>query len=1117
MTNISSNMVITDESLSQISRELIDKRTYDGSKITVIGSPQILNGIASNLSNTDYLRHDGIALSSDYDSTTITFKGNIVETGCAFSFKDLSLCVNYSSVSLNKDDVSLVEINNLNLKENDAITCNINFTNSSCTLQLITDNSVFTSTEELQEPIDFSTYSLLILGTDFVYPWQGSIALADFSIIQDDKIIYSPSSEISFTFTKILVGDGKYPLVNNSGPILNHVYEFPVQEISRTNNNVLLTATISEDAHLMISELALYCEFGDGSTHIFSKMSGLSIAKGKDIEYNLILHVKLDVNVVNTVAFPEIIIKDVNNCSFSDFKTVKEVYAYATENLERMIKINALGIGNYSNGIMKENKPVGVGYNKAQVYCLQQDKMNMWEDNFCAALSYARIKDKFKAHTTVTTKFNKSLLKAYGDSIITDEGEASVLDESSTENVYVNRSEEALVGNSTQFMVDVSNEAFVAPLGDFSVDIVGEVMSTTSKARIEPNLFQPRGFNQWEFMVGFDTNEDNYRSSMAIINFANDSVNPPLSLTLENGKCRLILSQIETLQVHTSGSSNSIFFQKGTGSYLYDGIVYYDWLTQSDPLTNLHFNVVGTPTISNGIVNNFSESNYLTLPSNFDPEDSSWSIESTIILGDTVNGGLFDFSSGSGTDAYGVKSYVDGNKIKVLINVKDGESASISKTLESTTELEPNTTSTFKISYDKDTNTYALSVNDVIEDSFEYNDIIRISSSTSVIGKTSAEGAFSGYLNLNAFKVMEKESTLTGACTSRTILTDVVNPDSSSIYYDEQGYELPNLVFDNFFTGVLIDRNLFDIQAPAHYLVKVRFDGHAYTASYSLDGGSYRSVLNFESNIMINSVKQIVIGAQYNAQSKGYIYQYTGTLRLNEYDIVFYNYNDSGTLSYKARYYFNNETTSLSTTLIDYFHIPEYLYNYFVVNNLGVENDNSVIEVYDGYLKGREDNIDFSSGYDGFTLCVKMLLPDLENRVILAKGDLETENFYFILKMEDKKLTFEYYLGDDIITLFKEIKEDDESKYLINPVSIFVSCSNDASPTFKMYRNNELLATIQAGQQSTLVASDYYLINSLNPESALSDNRIVYDVLGFSGLLSDEQLYFANNLLDTNF
>ena len=68
-----------------------------------------------------------------------------------------------------------------------------------------------------------------------------------------------------------------------------------------------------------------------------------------------------------------------------------------------------------------------------------------------------------------------------------------------------------------------------------------------------------------------------------------------------------------------------------------------------------------------------------------------------------------------------------------------------------------------------------------------------------------------------------------------------------------------------------------------------------------------------------------------------------------------------------------------------------------------------------------------------------------------------------------------------------------------------------------MYRNNELLATIQAGQQSTLVASDYYLINSLNPESVLSDNRIVYDVLGFSGLLSDEQLYFANNLLDTNF
>ena len=297
--------------------------------------------------------------------------------------------------------------------------------------------------------------------------------------------------DVSFTFPYLMIGDATYPLENNSGPILNHIYMFPVTEIARSGNNILLTATIDEDAYLTIKELALYCRYGNGTTHVFSKITGLNVKKGKDLAYNLMIQVKLDLNVVNTIAMPEIVLKEVTYPKMSDFKTVKDVYAYTVENLERMIKTNALGIGSYSSQIMTDKKPVGVGYNTAQVYCAFQDKLNSWEDNFCATFAYASLQSLYKETEHTGYLFDGSSLELFGGAYIAPNGEGSVRSAGST---YVNMLTETMVATSQDLYVNTETEVFSSVGNNFYVDEPSEALVNTQMDRIEVKTFEPFAF-----------------------------------------------------------------------------------------------------------------------------------------------------------------------------------------------------------------------------------------------------------------------------------------------------------------------------------------------------------------------------------------------------------------------------------------------------------------------------------------------------------------------------------------------------------------------------------------------------------------------------------------------
>ena len=71
----SSNLVITNTGLSAVSRELINKRIYDPSKIIVTGHPLITTeGILSALNEESFAGYSEISFKED-TSVKITFEG----------------------------------------------------------------------------------------------------------------------------------------------------------------------------------------------------------------------------------------------------------------------------------------------------------------------------------------------------------------------------------------------------------------------------------------------------------------------------------------------------------------------------------------------------------------------------------------------------------------------------------------------------------------------------------------------------------------------------------------------------------------------------------------------------------------------------------------------------------------------------------------------------------------------------------------------------------------------------------------------------------------------------------------------------------------------------------
>ena len=359
MTEISNTMTISDRALSQVSRGLINSREYKEGSIEIKGSPTTINNVSSNFSPTNYFYSSNFTLSDNYSTTEITFTGSLYELSkscgwCLHSTSgDLKLIVDSDSIKITFIDETLINLP-IKLSVNEKVKVAVEFVLTedeliNCSLIVLTGEVRYSKNAIISFLLPFSEFTLLTLGIDSDESenyWKGSIVTPDFALYQDKVIVYSPSTNLTFNFTNVLIGDGTYPLTDSSTETFGHVYKCLVHEIKRTENNVLLTAQITGSTYLNIRELALYCE-SDGNSFIFSKISNIALDKREDLGYDLIIHVNLDLNVVNVNALPEVLIKGETYSKFSSLTEIKQVYNYMVTNLERCIRLNALGVGKY--------------------------------------------------------------------------------------------------------------------------------------------------------------------------------------------------------------------------------------------------------------------------------------------------------------------------------------------------------------------------------------------------------------------------------------------------------------------------------------------------------------------------------------------------------------------------------------------------------------------------------------------------------------------------------------------------------------------------------------------------------------------------------------------------
>ena len=900
MTNSSNEMTITNNSLSQVSKELIDKRVYKEGTITKIGNPIIVNGVASNLSSTNYFTSTSFSFSEISRNVKITFSGIYSPytntSACAWELKsqlgNLSLTVVNNSVTLKRNNGDLISFPNLTFNTENSLNISIIFSNTytenvitqqSCFFSLILNNQIYTKTINVTNPITFKDYTSLYLGNNSTTEnaWQGDIYIADFALYQNDTLIYTPSARNSFKFTKIGIGDGSIPLLDNSIEVLNHLYFADVKVVSQTNNNVLLASTIPANYYLNITEIALYYEDDIGS-HIFSKISNLAITKGRNLSYNLIMHVNLDINIVNTVAVPEIIIEDEEYIKYTDFLTVKQVYAYITENMERLIRLNALGIGSYSNNSMTMDKAVGVGFNKPQVLYRAQNEVALCVDNYNATQTYSKLKNKFTPKRTIT--FDPSKLNIVGNSKLNTEGIGS----SFSKNDYI-----------------TSGAAF-----------------STSQS------------TNWKAQIRFKTG-DNISTTQGILDLGQNYGYQPLSLYSKYSYCYLLLN--------------------------------------------------GTP---------------------------------NVILSETIGGVTTSYS-------------------------------------------------------------YFLS------------NTIELNNTIYYVWVTSDPASYSTVL------------------TSTYTLTSITN------IYDEDGNVISGLHLSSYVNTKIYDSSIFRLTPNTEYQITVEYSPDLYKVTWKNIKAQEEGSSEIISSLKMGEFENTYFGVSFDTLSEEFV-PFFGTIDFTKTSFYSETYsNNASLLSSSTQNYMSKSTTTLS--LQDYFYIPDYAHHYYNVANLNGIND-SYLEVFEETFKGTSDKVDFLKSSNGFTLCAKVHLFDNSPKVLLGKGNIADDIYYFILEEEINALVFKLNLQGSSIIMRKDFTNEDIRSYIDNPITITITCDGkEVSPTFKMYKNNDLISTYVLSSSSSANINGMYLLNYRSNLIEDFEKRTVHTILDIDGEVSTEDLYYINNILGTNF
>ena len=508
---------VTDSGLFNINKKIINSRTYASNLITVAGSPTILNGIASELSSESYLFYSPLNL-EETSTLSVNFKGNFTESSskqCLWELTDnssssLYLYIENNTISLMYNAEQIFSFKNLNFSDNEDLKTYLTLKTNSYTFTLNYGNKVLQKSGEFNFNIPLSTFTTINIGSSSANRnnfWEGSIDLKELSLYKNGEFVYSPSEGTSWNFSNILISDGTFPLTDSTQPAAKHIYSYPITEISRSNNTILLTCQIDESSYLTIKEIGLYINTPNGKV-LFGSIGNLNINKSKDLSYNLVFTVNTSISVVNAIGFPAengIIVKDPEFVEFKDYTTIEQVCTYVFTNLERIIRMNAGAKGSYVNTAVI-NSQAGIGYNRPQVIYRLQQEIEKQEDCFNSVDTFAKL----------VNRFQKIIEK------------------------------------------QIDYDAFEIE-GDLSVPTNGEVQGFTTTDYITKGTpFEDT--KKWEINTSFTTDEETTNGT--ILSLSNRSSYTPMEVSALDGNCYLHINRTESINPSTL---DSYYFRTPSG------------------------------------------------------------------------------------------------------------------------------------------------------------------------------------------------------------------------------------------------------------------------------------------------------------------------------------------------------------------------------------------------------------------------------------------------------------------------------------------------------------------------------------------------------------------------
>lgn len=657
-------LTITNSGIFNINRKIVDSRVFSSSLITMKGKVAIKDGIASSFSQENYLTFSPLHF-IDSEKITINFKGTYTTSDhneCPLELIDsegkaLSLLFENSRVTLIYNERTIFSFGNLEFPEGVALTAYLTLKNQSYEFTLYHGKQVLQKTGEFNFVLPLNSFITLNIGRSYINPenvWEGEINLNELFIYNNETLLYCPSEGASWNFSYILISDGTNALTDTTEPTKGHIYKFPITEINRSGNSVLLTCNIDEDAHIVIKEIGLYIQTTSGPL-LFGYINNLNINKTEDLSYNLILLVNTTISVLNAVGFPAengIVVKDPSFVEFKDYTTVQQVNTYVLTNLERIVRMNAGAKGSYINSSI-ENAQAGIGYNRPQVIYKLQQELEAQEDCYNTIDTFLKLVNKLQE--LYDYQVNYSILEAHGGILIPETGKVS----------------------------DFSTNRYITVNTPFT------------------------GTSSWNARISFDTRDVTHGTIMSL-DFPTSTVNTlPLKLNVTDNKCHLKINSIESISV--SGSRSS-YFRNALDDTVKDEVNYYGWSRVEDtPMYNFHCSNLA---ISSSPVVSFPRSGITTIEhKDMDSSSFAFSVE---IMFTNITGTQYIIGKPNETSENASFEILLVNG-KLRAYLYDSETGNlIQGYMETIGKLKPNKYYIVSLSYDDET--YTLRYTDEIEE-----------------------------------------------------------------------------------------------------------------------------------------------------------------------------------------------------------------------------------------------------------------------------------------------------------------------------------------------------------------------------------------------------------------